>query len=98
MKPLGYNIIYIRFDLFDFIKGFLYKKTSQLQLAWSTMSNNVLANAGITLDEGRDSKKKMNGWQLFVSEKLEELTMDFGEASTHLKQQWRGMTTEERTA
>ena len=59
--------------------------------ALSTMANNMLANAGITLDEGRNSKKKMNGWQVFVSEKLEELNMDFGEASTHLKQQWRGM-------
>ena len=43
----------------------------------------------------------MNGWQVFVGEKIDELQeggMDFGEASKHLKYEWRGMRSEERQA
>ena len=46
-------------------------------------------------------KKKLNGWQVFVGEKVDNLREQgatFAEASANLKEQWRSLETNERTA
>ena len=46
-------------------------------------------------------KKKLNGWQVFIGEKGDDLLEDgasFAEASSKLKEQWRSLQSAERTA
>lgn len=48
-----------------------------------------------------ETTKRMNGWQVFMGERADDLReegLDFGQASKQLKQEWRAMTTEERQA
>ncbi len=78
-------------------------------------SNEILNRAGLTLTPpvtgGADTgdtdvatnppTKKLNGWQVYVGEKLDihlDEGMTFGDASKFLKSQWRALSSEERSA